>query len=191
MVRQCLFILHRERTRRLCEVRWDFESRPPEQRSREEQRLFLQLGPSLVAVNVWLTALGADSGYAFGTIFEYAKVLLYTLDWLAQNPCNYTPAIPLNSRSFHSAELTCARSLPGLTSQLQPQARDRRSARQADFRQATRSISCLPRHGTCAWPRFQRFTIGSLRSICPILSRRTLLPLTPWNALSVPCHPNN
>jgi hypothetical protein len=69
VVRQRLFILHRERARRLCEVRWDFESRPPEQRSREEQRLFLQLGPSLVAVNVWLTALGADSGYAFGTIW--------------------------------------------------------------------------------------------------------------------------
>jgi integrase len=84
--RQRLFILHRERARRLCEVRWDFESRPPEQRSREEQRLFLQLGPSLVAVNVWLMALGADSGYSFGTVYEYAKVLKYTLNWLAQKP---------------------------------------------------------------------------------------------------------
>jgi len=81
-----LFILHRDSFRRLCEIRWDFENRPPEQRSREEQRLFLQLGPSLVAVNVWLTALGADSGYAFGTIFEYAKDLKYTLEWLAQKP---------------------------------------------------------------------------------------------------------
>jgi integrase len=81
-----LFILHRDSFRRLCEIRWDFENRPPEQRSREEQRLFLQLGPSLVAVDVWLTALGADSGYAFGTIFEYAKVLKYALTWLAQKP---------------------------------------------------------------------------------------------------------
>jgi integrase len=80
------FTLNRDLNRRLCEVRWDFEKRPPEQRSREEQRLFLQLGPSLVAVNVWLTALGADSGYAFGTIYEYAKVLKYTLTWLAQKP---------------------------------------------------------------------------------------------------------
>ncbi len=86
MDRRSLFILYRDQTRRLCEVRWDFENRPLEQRSREEQRLFLQLGPSLVAVNVWLTALGADSGYAFGTIFEYAKVLKYTLEWLAQKP---------------------------------------------------------------------------------------------------------
>lgn len=56
------------------------------QRSREEQRLFLQLGPSLVSVNVWLTILGADTGYSFGTIYEYAKVLSYTLTWLAQKP---------------------------------------------------------------------------------------------------------
>ena len=84
--RQRLFILHREPARRLCEIRWDFENRPAEQRSREEQRLFLQLGPSLVAVNVWLMALGADSGYSFGTVYEYAKVLLYTLNWLAQKP---------------------------------------------------------------------------------------------------------
>jgi len=81
-----LFNLHRDSFRRSCEVRWDFENRPPEQRSREEQRLFLQLGPSLVAINVWLAALGADSGYAFGTIYEYAKVLKYTLTWLAQKP---------------------------------------------------------------------------------------------------------
>ena len=81
-----LFILHRDSFRRLCEIRWEFENWLPEQRSREEQRLFLQLGPSLVAVNVWLTALGGDSGYAFGTIFEYAKVLKYTLEWLAYKP---------------------------------------------------------------------------------------------------------
>src|SRR5260370_10892743 len=100
VVRQRLFILHRERTRRLCEVRWDFESRPPEQRSREEQRLFLQLGPSLVGVNVWLTALGADRGYAFGTIFEYAKVLLYTLDWLAQKPVQLHTGYPIEQSLF-------------------------------------------------------------------------------------------
>jgi integrase len=100
VVRQRLFILHRERTRRLCEVRWDFEYRPPEQRSREEQRLFLQLGPSLVAVNVWLMALGADSGYAFGTICEYAKVLKYTLDWLAQKPVQLQTGYPIEQSLF-------------------------------------------------------------------------------------------
>src|SRR5258708_39822234 len=31
-------------------------------------------------------ALGADSGYAFCTVYEYAKGLLYTLNWLAQKP---------------------------------------------------------------------------------------------------------
>src|SRR6266700_6834228 len=80
------FTLYCDRSRRLCEIRWDFENRLPEQRTREEQRLFLQLGPSLVAVNVWLTVLGADTGYSFGTIYEYAKVLLYTLIWLTNNP---------------------------------------------------------------------------------------------------------
>jgi len=81
-----LFTLHCDRSRRFCEIRWDFESRSPEQRTREEQRLFLQLGPSLVAVNIWLTTLGADRGYSFGTIYEYAKVLLYALTWLTHKP---------------------------------------------------------------------------------------------------------
>jgi site-specific recombinase XerD len=81
-----LFTLYRDRSRRFCEIRWDFENRLPEQRTREEQRRFLQLGPSLVAVNVWLTTLGADRGYSFGTIYEYAKVLLYALTWLTHKP---------------------------------------------------------------------------------------------------------
>jgi integrase len=78
--------LHRDPDRRLCEIRWGFESREPAQRTKQEQHLFFQLGPSLVAVNVWLTILGADSGYSFGTIYEYAKVLLYTLTWLTNRP---------------------------------------------------------------------------------------------------------
>ena len=81
-----LFTLYRDSSRRFCEIRWDFENREPVQRTREEQRLFLQLGPSVVAVNVWLTTLGADRGYSFGTIYEYAKVLLYSLTWLTQKP---------------------------------------------------------------------------------------------------------
>ena len=81
-----LFTIYRDASRCFCEVRWDFQDREPAQRTRDEQRLFLQLGPSLVAVNVWLTILGADTGYSFGTIYEYAKVLSYTLTWLAQKP---------------------------------------------------------------------------------------------------------
>jgi integrase len=80
------FTLYRDPSRRMCEIRWDFENREPVQRMREEQRHFLQLGPSLVAVNVWLTILGGDLGYSFGTIYEYAKVLLYTLTWLTHKP---------------------------------------------------------------------------------------------------------
>ena len=81
-----LFTIYRDVSRCLCEVRWDFKNRSPEQRSREEQYLFLRLGPSLVAVNIWLTTLSADTGYSFGTVYEYAKVLSYTLTWLSQKP---------------------------------------------------------------------------------------------------------
>jgi integrase len=81
-----LFTVYRDASRRFCEIRWDFQDRESSQRTRDEQRLFLQLGPNLVAVNIWLTILGADTGYSFGTIYEYAKVLLYTLTWLAQKP---------------------------------------------------------------------------------------------------------
>lgn len=95
-----LFVLHRDDSRRLCEIRWDFENRGPEQRTRDEQRLFLQLGPSLVAVNVWLTILGADSGYSMGTVYEYAKVLLYTLSWLASKPIQLGTGHPIDLSLF-------------------------------------------------------------------------------------------
>lgn len=80
------FTLHRDPDRRLCEIRWNFENREPVQRTKQEQRLFFRLGPSLVAANIWLTTLGADRGYSFGTIYEYAKVLLYVLTWLTHKP---------------------------------------------------------------------------------------------------------
>jgi|SRR5450755_327172 len=89
------FTVYRDSSRHLCEIRWDFESRPLEQRTKQEQRLFLQLEPSVVAVNVWLTILGADSGYSFGTLYEYAKVLLYTLTWLTYKPVPLGYARPL------------------------------------------------------------------------------------------------
>jgi len=90
-----LFTIYRDASRRLCEIRWDFQNRLPEQRTREEQRLFLQLGPSLVAVNVWMTTLGADSGYSFGTIYEYAKVLLYAVTWLTHKPVQLGTGSPI------------------------------------------------------------------------------------------------
>ncbi len=53
-----LLTLYRDPSRRLCEIRWDCESRKPVERTRAEQRLFLQLEQSTVAVNVWITMLG-------------------------------------------------------------------------------------------------------------------------------------
>jgi integrase len=102
-----ILLLHRDPARRLCEIRWDFKTRPPEQRSREEQRFFLYLGPSLVAVNVWLTILGSDLGYSFGTIYEYAKVLLYALTWLTQQPVQLGTGhpIPLSLFSLSRADM--------------------------------------------------------------------------------------
>lgn len=100
-----LFTLHCDRSRRLCEIRWDFESRSPEQRAREEQRLFLQLGPNLVAVNIWLTTLGADRGYSFGTIYEYAKVLLYALTWLTHKPVQLGTKHPIALTLFRLSRM--------------------------------------------------------------------------------------
>ncbi len=94
-----------DRSRRFCEIRWDFENRLPEQRTREEQRLFLQLGPSLVAVNVWLTTLGADRGYSFGTIYEYAKVLLYALTWLTHKPVQLGTKHSIDLTLFHLSRM--------------------------------------------------------------------------------------
>lgn len=34
------FTLHRDSNLRLCEIRWDFESREPVQRTKQEQHLF-------------------------------------------------------------------------------------------------------------------------------------------------------
>jgi site-specific recombinase XerD len=90
-----LLKLYRDPSRRLCEIRWDFEHREPVQRTKEEQRLFLQLGPSTVAANVWFTVLGADMGYSFGTIYEYAKVLLSTLTWLSNKSIQIGTSHPI------------------------------------------------------------------------------------------------
>ena len=100
MEESALFHLSAERARRWCEIGWIHRDGLEAERTREEQRLMLQLGASLVAVNVWLTCLGADSGYAFGTIYEYAKVLLYTLTWLAQQPVRLETAEAVDRSLF-------------------------------------------------------------------------------------------
>ena len=81
-----VFTLLSSSTRRQCEIGFAQEARSSGLPEAEKEHLVLQLKASLVAVNVWLIQLGADSGYAFGTIYEYAKVLMYTLTWLAQRP---------------------------------------------------------------------------------------------------------
>lgn len=104
------FTLYAERARRWCEIRWTYQQDGVEPGTREDQRLVLQLGTSLVAVNVWLTRLGADSGYAFGTIYEYGKVLLYTLTWLAQQPVRLGTAQAVD-RSLFALERADMRAL--------------------------------------------------------------------------------
>lgn len=94
------FTLSVEGACRRCEIQWVHEGERIEARNRGEQRLVFQLGASVVAVNVWLACLGADSGYAFGTIYEYGKVLLYTLSWLGQQPVRLETAEAVDCSLF-------------------------------------------------------------------------------------------
>lgn len=89
-----MFRVHRHASGR-CEVRLDVQGRSVEDLLPAERRNFIRLGPSLAAVNAWLTTLGADTRYAPGTGYEYAKVLMYALEWLAQEPVSLTTYEPI------------------------------------------------------------------------------------------------
>ena len=73
---------------RVCEIRFDFEGRSAEEISLSESRAFIRLSHDLDVVNAWMGVLTVDARYSKGTIYEYAKVLLYALEWLAQEPVN-------------------------------------------------------------------------------------------------------
>jgi hypothetical protein len=51
-----MFRVHRHTSGR-CEVRFDFQERLAEDVTPSEHRIFNRLGPSLAAVNAWLTTL--------------------------------------------------------------------------------------------------------------------------------------
>ncbi len=89
-----MFQVHRHASGQ-CEVRLAVGERSVEELSSAERRAFMRLGPSLAAVNAWLITLGAETGYASGTGYEYAKVLIYALEWLAQEPVSLTTHEPL------------------------------------------------------------------------------------------------
>ena len=80
-----------------CEIRFDFHGDTAQDIPPLECRAFMSLGPSLHVVNVWLTTLAADVGYATGTGYEYAKVCAYALEWLAQKPVSLTTREPIGS----------------------------------------------------------------------------------------------
>lgn len=84
-----------------CEIRFDFHGRSIEEIPPLERRAFMRLGPDLAAVNAWLSALAADTGCAAGTVKEYSKVLLYALDWLAQEPVNLSTKEPVGHSLLH------------------------------------------------------------------------------------------
>lgn len=92
--RPILFYIHRSSSD-ACEIRVDFQERHAEEISPLERRAFMRLCPDLVVMNAWLVALAADAGYAAGTVYEYAKVLLYALEWLVQEPVNITTGKPV------------------------------------------------------------------------------------------------
>ena len=78
-----------------CEIRFDFEDRSIEEIPPPERRAYMRLGPDLTAVNWWLAALAADTGCASGTVYEYAKILKYALEWLALEPVNFSTKEPV------------------------------------------------------------------------------------------------
>jgi integrase len=84
-----------------CEIRVDFQGRRVEEIPSLERRAFMRLGPDLAAVNAWLAALAADTGCAAGTVYEYAKTLLYALEWLAQEPLNLATKQPAGHSLLH------------------------------------------------------------------------------------------
>jgi len=92
-----------------CEIRFDFHDRHAKEIPPHERRVFIRLSSSLEVVNAWLAVIAADSNCALGTVYEYAKALLYTLKWLAQEPINIATREPvghsllsLNRNDLHS-----------------------------------------------------------------------------------------
>lgn len=92
-----------------CEIRFDFHDRHAEEIPPHERRVFIRLSSSLEVVNAWLAVLAADSNCAPGTVYEYAKALLYALEWLTQEPINIATREPvghsllsLNRNDLHS-----------------------------------------------------------------------------------------
>lgn len=79
----------------LCEIRFDFQDRSANEIAPEERRAFIHLSFSLEVVNVWLATLGVDCRYATTTVYEYTKALVYTLEWLAQEPVNLATQEPV------------------------------------------------------------------------------------------------
>jgi len=78
-----------------CEIRFDFQDRHAKEIPPQERRIFISLSSSLEIGNAWLATLGADCSYATGTGYEYAKALLYTTEWLAQEPVNIATQEPV------------------------------------------------------------------------------------------------
>jgi integrase len=84
-----------------CEIRFDFHGRHVEEIPPPERRAFMRLSQDLAAVNAWLAALAADTGCSSGTVYEYAKTLLYALEWLAQEPVNISTKRPAGHSLLH------------------------------------------------------------------------------------------
>lgn len=76
-------------------IQVDFRQRTADQLAPGERRAFMYLNSSLEAVNTWLTLLTADPSRSVGTVLEYGKVLLYTLEWLAQEPVRLSTQEPV------------------------------------------------------------------------------------------------
>jgi len=84
-----------------CEIRFHFAGRELEEIPPLERRTYIRLGSDLASVNAWLSALFANTRYSTGTVYEYAKILRYALEWLAQAPVNLSTKEPVGHSLLH------------------------------------------------------------------------------------------
>src|SRR5947199_8187107 len=84
-----------------CEIRFSIAGCNIDEIPPPERRTYIRLGPDLTAVNAWLSALSANTKFASGTVYEYAKILRYALEWLAQEPVNLSTKDPVGHSLLH------------------------------------------------------------------------------------------
>jgi integrase len=82
------FVWRDRRNPRRVEVRINFNGQGPAELPARERSVYAVLQTSQDLINAYLRYLGLGTQSQSGTIYEYAKVLRYALEWLADSPVN-------------------------------------------------------------------------------------------------------